>query len=567
MCVETRATFAWSPGPILGSRIIKAAFRDGWFSLVLKGLKRGAEKRRTLMTRHTPKDLAERNLQAKIQQREFYAQLEDLLKRHQPIDYAPFAAERLRQAFEDLDKDNGLKFCQTPAHRILHSIEANCAFARGQNNDKVDIARLGRIMNVYHEHCDPLQLGILEDCVESHGDPQLVFLIMWREQMELQIRYYRDDLARTWQLFVSDEPLPKTLQWFATHNALTFADWIKVCWAVHAAMHKYRGGCFMREFASKSPLFKGNPEVVDAFFRLSSLTPREVGERFKGEVKSIEPQFHCLIRSVFLEYPLLDFGDGRMLCPHPYLVLRHSAEGLYRLARDAPDFGAEFGRSFQQYVGKVLGCLRSKQHMFGGKILERLSPNKSCDFLVELPDVILLVECKATSMNSKILIEKTLVNDASTAKVARALVQLYTTARDVGSGLFSDLGVDAKKPVFGIVATFGVLPVANSDWYYDRVFMRRAKDALVKPIYPSVNLVHRPVVLSVATLERLVVYLNSSHASFRALYEDKAGKPYSQVGDWDVYLGSRLGELGSSVEQLAFVDEQGQQFLQSMRGG
>src|SRR5947209_10790540 len=80
----------------------------------------------------------------------FYQELEAVLKRHQPIEYIPFAVSRLKEAVDDRKKGDFAKWIQTPHHKIFHSIEANCAFARKHNRDPVNLNRLFRVMNVYH---------------------------------------------------------------------------------------------------------------------------------------------------------------------------------------------------------------------------------------------------------------------------------------------------------------------------------------------------------------------------------------------------------------------------------
>jgi hypothetical protein len=92
----------------------------------------------------------DRDLTAARAMQSLYAGLEAILKRHQPQDYAIFAAKKLAEAFE-----NKASLAHFRPHHMLHSIEANCAYSRGQNHDRVDFNRLARVMNVYFNHEDP----------------------------------------------------------------------------------------------------------------------------------------------------------------------------------------------------------------------------------------------------------------------------------------------------------------------------------------------------------------------------------------------------------------------------
>jgi hypothetical protein len=70
--------------------------------------------------------------EAKLKWIRFYDQLQQLLKRFQPIDYAPFVANRIKRCSAEPQL-----WAQTAPHHLLHSIEANCAYPRGQNHDPV----------------------------------------------------------------------------------------------------------------------------------------------------------------------------------------------------------------------------------------------------------------------------------------------------------------------------------------------------------------------------------------------------------------------------------------------
>jgi hypothetical protein len=504
-----------------------------------------------------------RDVQSAMAMRRFYEELDRFLKRHRPDDYAPFAAERLWQTMAEMDEGDPRKFSQTPPHRILHSIEANCAYWRRQNHDPVDLACLGRAMKVYHDHLDPLQMGILEDCEKGKADIQNFFLVMWREQMELQYRHSLEDVARVWQLFVAGDPIPTVSEWFAHTYGLSIAEWMQLCFVCQAAAKKSRGGYFPRSTVAAFRPFEGKSGAVDAFFQHSSLKPEEVSRRFRENRQRVAPQFHSLIRSVFLEYPLLDFGQQRLLAPHPQLLLRHSGEGLYRLAASSPAFGKEFGKSFQRYVGMVLGHHCGQQALYSDQRLQEICRGRHCDFLLALADEIWLVECKATTLTAQILMENAVLNNGSTEKVADGMVQLYCTASDIHNGVFKELALGEGKPLWGIVVTFGELPLANSDWYYN-LFVRRAGNDLAPPIYPSNALPQNPIVLSVHVLEQLVAYINAAGTSLRDLYNDKRQQRYVDVGDWDTYLRKKARELNTKVKPLPFVVKQSKQLLRSM---
>jgi len=484
-----------------------------------------------------------RDFAAANELRRFYADLEALLKRHQPRDYAIFATQHLHAVFDDTKK-----CAQFPPHQMLHSIEANCAYARGHNSDPVDLNRLARVMNVYHGHRDPLKAGHLEA-----EKLTLFFLVMHREQMEIQYFHSKAAIARNYALFIADTPMPKLLAEFQAAYGLTFEDWLTLCLFAAVAAFSSDSRPFHRDALAECDLHHVAPTSVDTFLKATSRSPREIGERFRSLRDQTKPQFHSLIRSVFLQYPLVALEDDMYIAPHWQLLHRHSSHGLYSAIKSLPSFGSEFGESVQRYVGEVLTCARAKMRIVTDSELEKRSPGKSCDYLVEFPGCILLVESKATSFSAQRLVENAILQDGSTGKIANAIEQLYTTAHDLRSGVFGALGIDDSKPVIGVVTTFGEIPFANSEWYLNTFILARAESKLKQPIYPSPNMLRVPIVMSIATLELLVAILNSQTASLIDLCEEKDDLPYIKVGDWDTFLKEKLKSNEASLQPLHFI--------------
>ncbi len=496
------------------------------------------------------------NLRARSAMRAFYSALENKLKRFQPIDYAPFASLTMRKGLEDIKMR-----VYFPPFKILHSIEANCAYARGQNKDPVDKSRLGAVMNVWHDNPNPLS----EETIKANV--QHFVLLMTREQIELQYHHSPNKTARIQRLFVTGNPMPTVSSEFEDRYGLSIEKWIQLCWLTWAACNKAESGCFLKSELHNYKEIDITDSEIESYFSLVGRTPNQIGNRFREEVLKKQPELRFLIRSIFLDTPVMDFGQDRMLVPHPQLVLRNSGQGLYKLIKPLSGFDKEFGDTVQSYAGDILKCLDGRLLLLHDKQLEDLSgQGKSCDFLVELSDCVVLVECKATTFVATGLLDHVILDDGSTGKVAEGMVQLYSTAHDLEQGTFDSVGVSRRKPVLGIVATFGEIPLANNDWYFESFILRRAEKGLKRSIYPSDSMVRRPLVLSLQTLENLVKLLNSTKASPFALYDEKDQLPYTQVGDWDSYLSNKLQKLGNRIEQLAFVEKELGGFFEKIIG-
>jgi hypothetical protein len=321
---------------------------------------------------------------------------------------------------------------------------------------------------------------------------------------------------------------------------------------------------FHRDTLAKCEFHDIPPDRVDAYLKAASRAPRQIGDEFWELRKRTKPQFHSLIRSIFLKFPIVALADNTYLAPHWQIVLRHSGQGLYSAIKALPSFGKEFGRSVQRYIGKLLACADRKMRLVTNSELEKHSPGKSCDYLLEFADCVLLLESKATSFVAQHLTENAILNDGSTGKIAEGIEQLYTTAHDLRSGVFQAFGIDRDKPVIGIVATFGDIPFANSDWYFKTFVLPRAGSKLQQPIFPSVNMSRAPIVMTLGTLELLVTVLNSRLTSMTALCDEKDALPYITVGDWDAFLREKVSSNQSNLLPLPFVTENCTAFFTAM---
>ena len=200
--------------------------------------------------------------------------------------------------------------------------------------------------------------------------------------------------------------------------------------------------------------------------------------------------------------------------------------------------------------------------IFDSRTLERCSPGRSCDFLVDLSDEVLLVECKATWPTARDLTENSLDKDTSNRKVADGIVQIYSTAYDIDSGTFDAAGLSRNKAAFGIVVTLGDLVYANSQWFFEKFVHAKAQPKLAEPIYPSAKLPNPPIALSIGTrAARRRVQFAADYAD--ALFE-KEQTAYFLEGDWDQFLNRRLRESAIGVTELNFQRESMERLKQSL---
>jgi hypothetical protein len=202
-------------------------------------------------------------------------------------------------------------------------------------------------------------------------------------------------------------------------------------------------------------------------------------------------------------------------------------------------FAEEFSDSFEKYIRRVLDSLKGVISIIDSKVMESTATGKSCDFLVETDNTVILVECKACSFTANRLTNAVIENSNSTGKVAKGLVQLYTSAKNLENGRLEKFGIDCNKTTIGIVVTFGEIPSANSEWYFEEFFLKRADKKLNEVIYPSKQMTRRPIVLDVSGFERLVATLNSDKRTLQDLYDEKQAEGYHATGEWSIWLASQ----------------------------
>jgi len=483
---------------------------------------------------------------------ELYDALEKRLKRHRPSDYITWMSKRLAESWSDPKK-----FVQIPPHRIIHSIEANCAYWKEGYAEPVEWNSVAKIMNTYNDCVDPFQSSTI------HENLGRFFLMMHREQIELQRRASWAYIMRVWHLFVRTPSMQKTNMEFYSHFGLTIDHWIKIsflCWVI--AVNESGNPFLIKSVPDHTSDIR--EDTFENFLKYSSRSPDEIGQYFREIRKVVPYELHSLIRSSFLETPIVRFADERMIVPHTHLLFRHSGEGLYRLAKDLSLFDDEFGDSFERYVKKVLESLHTHLSIIANKQIIKVVKSKSCDFLVELEDTVILVECKACSFSARHFSDEAIMKNNSTGKVAKGLTQLYASAKDLEQGLFDKFEVDKNKATIGIVVTFGEIPSANSDWYFEEFFLKRADDKLVRAIYPSRQMIRRPIVLDISALEKLVGLLNAQPKGLPDLYDERKSQGYAATGDWGIWLYDETLDKDTSElltflqrERVAFLDEIG----------
>ena len=232
------------------------------------------------------------------------------------------------------------------------------------------------------------------------------------------------------------------------------------------------GGAIDREVLKMdhvAPMFTPlNPDdAIDVIDRWFAATPEElrvagVAEETAGLEKwSLSP---------LVAKPVVSLPDGRYVMPWPRLVIdRITPTGLYFIGLDA--FGISFpeslGTMFQEYVGTQLGLLDHAE--VRPEIVYGRASERTVDFFVVTPEVVLLVEVKAARPVRATRLGDPLGDEDTAKKVGYAFTQIERTVQLIRDGHPAVATVPADRPMRGLVVTLEPFHLINTVFYDDVV--------------------------------------------------------------------------------------------------
>ena len=460
--------------------------------------------------------------EAKKKVADFNANLENRLKNIHPRDYLPYAASTLRRALEE-QKSWG----RYPPHFILHSMEANCAFHRAGHHAPIKPRTLDRILNVYKDFEDPAALYTLNQGTES--DLDLFLLMLASQQFAVQAEWGRYRIADGILIYQQGSFRNSEPQ-FQIKFGLSFCDWIRVCLLLYLAADAAKEDSIINSLYIRS-----NQEIVShtaltAGLRLLSRTVEELRTEYhKARSDLPSPLLEPHLPSLLADRPLIQIDRDRYVVTHAPFLLACSVEGIYDLchAHFESAFGIEIGSAFQSYVGRLIGEIPGKKVLMGEKELAQFIQGQVCDYILAMKDVILLVECKATSFSSTFVTENSVKQDNSTKKIVEGFSQLSNVARQLNRlDLLARIGHVGNRMVVGLVVTFKQIRFTDSQLYR----------SIVDPqVEFAQEFSCRPQVLDCAALDSLILAAYGGH-SLSSIFGERLEFKTPFPLEWDKYL-------------------------------
>jgi len=370
----------------------------------------------------------------------------------------------------------------------------------GFQRPEANIETLGRLCN--------LNVQLADESASTDADSRetLVRIItrLFFQQFPGQ-RSALAEVARTILLFGSAAEYPQgfvpeamSQGWFeALSGGLTIDDYVGSVFLVSVGAQNNSGG-FSLEWLD-GPQFQElegvvSPDALRLTFTEHLLTTA-------SEFKTTNRRFQDLLpppQKRFAFNPLADkpFIGGIGTIPiAPWvqaIIAKAFPPAVYHLA--LPSLGEGFthdlGKVFQHYVGRQLDLVEGQRQVHPEvRYGSRRARTDSCDWFLDLPGLLVLIECKARQPVESLRTGGTEWLDSVVGSIGKGITQLNRSNRDIPSLRAEGLQIDATKPRVGLMVTL-------EPFYLNQ--NRFLREELPKAEFPI-------GVVSVSELESLVV--------------------------------------------------------------
>jgi len=464
--------------------------------------------------------------------RAFYRSLYDVLA---PIHYGSFVSE-VSARIHAAHQDRSLLGRWTPAH-LLHAIECAAFASQRPEGFVADEHVIQCVMSLYREFTNPVQTYFLVELQSV----DLWLMLLDREQLQTQFNATRLSVGRALRLLWLDQPLPRTSALIAHHVGFSVEDLLVTAFFGWAATFKRRYPEMGMDYGLQIPHALIPPPIFYRCMRELSYTPDELAGRHSVTRDMATPLRASSVESPFLRRPAIQL-PGDFVIPRPDLMITAAISAVLELGeRHCPqELAAELGQSLEKYLHTVMARAPGLLQKVDERVIRERASKRSCDGIFEFADIVLVVESKAVQLNAQLIDPPVLRDPAcTTAHLAEGSQQVRATARDIRAGVYDDLLLDSKKPIFGVVLTLGHFPQANGEWMQNQVI--RPRIPLNDRDRWPVPLEWEPQVWDVESLDRFVTILAMNEVRAGEIFERKREDVKRTFGEWDRFLERLTG--------------------------
>jgi hypothetical protein len=314
----------------------------------------------------------------------------------------------------------------------------------------------------------------LDDPLRRDNDAHAFLLRMAGQQMTWQVPEY-ETIARTAAIFEQTPPLQPmeclrpgwdtelfgcTLREYAGTAQLAWASAISCAGRFDPAVFDTADGELIARHVSRDTATR----VLDKHFATSAGQFR-ADDQVAVARAGRDDRLRRYTSSPLRARPLVTgFGPG-YLCPVPYLALAKATPwGVYftGLSRYGEGFAHDLGHLFEQYIGRQLRLLPGALVLGEVTYGPPRSSRKTVDWIVVLPEVVLLVEVKSAIPTEPVRLGTPEAAGAVLAKLGKAFRQIEATAQLITDRDPALAAVPAGRPVLGLAVTLEPFHVANA---------------------------------------------------------------------------------------------------------
>ncbi len=388
------------------------------------------------------------------------------VRRYKPSSLLPLIAAAAVRYREQKDWLNSPYRKYTP-WALADAARVSLAYGTEFNRADATDRDLLQILNAYSRFDDPFL---------RNEDLRAFMLRMAGEQLTWQSSDY-EALARTAAIFTQTPQLEPaeclrpgwdtglfgcTLQEYVGTAQLVWASAIACGGRFNPALFDTPDGKLIARHVGRDTVVR----VIDAHFATGA-------EQFRAENKLAAdrtgPDDHLrrFTYNPLRGHPLLTgFGPG-YLCPMPQLAWAKATPwGVYftGLGHYGDRFARDLGHLFEQYIGRQLRLLADAQILPEITYSSRTGSRKTVDWIVVLPEVVLLVEVKSAIPTEPVRLGTPDATGAMLSKIGKAFTQIDITAQLIADRNPALAAVPADRPVLGLAVTLEPFHVANAEF-------------------------------------------------------------------------------------------------------
>lgn len=338
-------------------------------------------------------------------------------------------------------------------------------------------ADLGTLLRLCNQCVQLADEGLIRDPTSTEGLGRVLARHFF-EQFPGQ-RSIPGEIARTILLFGSAVEPPSdfvpeamTPGWFeAITDGLTLDEYVESLFLISTMTQQHNGGFFLEWL--NQPGWDDLREVIpfDAVRRTftehlvtTAANFKEANRRFQDPLPTAQKKFAF---NPLADKPFIEDVALIPIAPWVQAIMRKAVPpSIYHMGTGAlgDSFTRDLGRVFQHYIGRQLNLIAGDRQVIPEfRYGPKKSQTDSCDWLLDLPGALVLIECKARQPVESLRVGGVDWLKSVEGSIGKGIRQLNRSHHDIQSIADRKPAVDPTKPRVGIVVTLEPF-YADQNW-------------------------------------------------------------------------------------------------------